>query len=137
MAWPPSTAIATGLGYKGTLPTTLAWGTDGLYSGVIVTSIRPSQMIEEIKVENGAGLTSVQVLINDGVQVEITVVDDRAITWPAAGGTVTLLDPLPTGGSATSTVFQVVDNSYQGARKAAGERTLLVKKYTNITPAAM
>ena len=137
MAWPPTSGISAGLGYIGSLPATLAWGTDGLFSGVIVTSIRPSQMIEEIKVENGVGLTSTQVLLNDGMQVEISCVDDRSVTWPSAGGTVTLLNPLPTGGSATSTVFQVVDNSYQGARKAAGERTLLVKKYTLISPAAM
>jgi hypothetical protein len=137
MAWPPVSNISTGLGYKSALPTTLAWGTDDLYSGVIVTSIRPSQMIEEIKVENGVGNTVTQVLINDGTQVEITCVDDRAVSWPSSGATVTLLNPLPTGTGATSTVFQVVDNSYQGSRKAAGERTLLCKKYTKITPAQL
>ena len=137
MAWPPASNIATGLGYKGVLPTTIAWGTQDLYSGVIVTSIRPAQMIEEIKVENGTGNTATQVLINDGQQVEITVVDDRSITWPSSGGTLTLLSPLPTGLTATSTLFQVVDNSYQGTRKAPGERTLLCKKYTLITPSQM
>jgi hypothetical protein len=137
MAWPPASSIATGLGYKGALPVTLAWGTDGLYSGVIVTSIRPAQMIEEIKIENGTGLTATQVLLNDGVQIELTVVDDRSITWPSSGATLTLLSPLPTGGTATSITLQVVDNSYQGTRKATGERTLLCKKYTLITPSAM
>lgn len=136
-AWPPASSITSGLGYKGSLPTTIAWGTDGLYNGVIVTSIRPSQMIEEIKVENGTGNTATQVLINDGEQVEITVVDDRAISWPASGGTLTLLSPLATGGTATSTTYQVVDNSYQGTRKAPGERTLLCKRYILITPSAM
>lgn len=137
MAWPPASSIAAGLGYKGALPVTLAWGTDGLYSGVIVSSIRPAQMIEEIKIENGTGLTATQVLLNDGMQVEITCVDDRSVSWPSSGATVTLLNPLPTGGTATSTTFQVVDNSYQGTRKASGERTLLCKKYTLITPSAM
>lgn len=137
MAWPPTSNIATGLGYKGSLPVTLAWGTDGLYSGVIVTSIRPAQMIEEIKIENGTGLTATQILLNDGTQVEITCVDDRSTVWPSSGGTVTLLSPLPTGGSATSITLQVVDNAYQGTRKASGERTLLCKKYTLITPSAM
>lgn len=137
MAWPPASNIATGLGYKGALPVTLAWGTDGLYTGVIVTSIRPAQMIEEIKIENGTGLTATQVLLNDGVQVEITCVDDRSVTWPASGNTLTLLSPLPTGGTATSITLQVVDNAYQGTRKATGERTLLCKKYTLITPSQM
>jgi len=136
-AWPPSSNIATGLGYKGALPVTLAWGTDGLVVGAIVTSIRPSQMIEEVKIENGTGLTATQVLLNDGTQVEITCVDDRSFVWPASGATLTLLSPLPTGGTATSITLQVVDNSYQGSRKASGERTLLCKKYTLITPSAM
>jgi hypothetical protein len=137
MAWPPASNIATGLGYKGALPVTLAWGTDGLYTGVIVTSMRPAQMIEEIKVENGTGLTATQVLLNDGTQIEISCIDDRSVTWPSSGATLTLLSPLPTGGTATSITLQVVDNSYQGTRKAPGERTLLCKKYTLITPAQM
>lgn len=137
MAWPPASNIATGLGYKSALPTTLAWGTDGLYSGVIVTSIRPAQMIEEIKVENGTGLTSTQVLLNDGVQIEVSCIDDRSVTWPSSGAVLTLLSPLPTGGAATSIALQVVDNSYQGTRKAPGERTLLCKKYTLLTPSQM
>lgn len=135
--WPPASNISTGLGYKGPLPVTLAWGTDDLYSGVIVTSMRPAQMIEEIKVENGTGLTSTEVLLNDGMQIEVTVVDDRNITWPLAGAVLTLLNPLPTGVSATSILLQVVDNSYQATRKAPGERTLLCKHYTLITPAQM
>lgn len=137
MAWPPTSNIATGLGYRGSLPVTLAWGTDGLYSGVIVTSMRPSQMIEEIKVENGTGLTATEILLNDGLQVEITVVDDRNVSWPASGAILTLLSPLPSGGTATSTTYQVIDNSYQATRKAAGERTLLCKRYTLITPGQM
>lgn len=137
MAWPPASDIATGLGYKGSLPVTLAWGTDQLYSGVIVTSMRPAQMIEEIKVENGTGLTATEVLLNDGTQIEITVVDDRSVTFPSSGGTLTLLSPLPSAAGATSILLQVVDNAYQATRKAPGERTLLCKKYTLITPAQM
>ena len=141
MAWPPTSNIVNGLGYKGSLPVTLAFGTDGLVTlggtGVIVTSIRPMQMIEEIKLENGTGLTATEILLNDGVQIEINCMDDRSLTWPSSGGVVTLLSPLPTGASATSLTVQVVDNSYNGVRKAAGERTLLGKKYTLITPAQM
>ena len=138
MAWPPASSInSTGLGYEGSLPTTLAWGTDGLYPGVIVTSVRDSQMIEEIKIDNGSGITATQIILKDGEQYEITVIDDRSITWPSSGTTVTLYSPLFTGGSATSVTFIVVDNAYAAARKAAGERTLLCKKYTLITPVNM
>jgi len=138
MAWPPTTNInVTGLGYLGSQPATLAWGTDGLYSTAIILSQRSQQMIEEIKVENGNGVTATQVLINDGTQIEITVIDDRALTWPLSGTTITMLTPLPTGGAATSETLEVVDNSYQAARKAPGERTLLCKRYTLVTPASM
>lgn len=140
MAWPPASNLATGLGYLGSLPVTLAWGTDGLYTedgvSVIVLSIRPAQMVEEIPIENGSGVVSTQVLIVQGQQVEITVLDDRSVTaWPKAGQVITVLSPLPSGAAATSTNYEVVDNSYQGSRKAPGERTILAKVYTLITPA--
>lgn len=113
----------------------MAWGTDGIYASVIVKSIRSMQMIEEIKIENGSGLTATQVLLNDGNDVEITVVDDRSVTFPASNGLLVLLDPLPTGAGGTSTTYQVVNNNYNAARKQEGERVLTAKKYTLITPA--
>lgn len=132
MAWPPA-AGSTTFQVHGTLPATIAWGTDGMYSGIIVKSVRVRQMIEEIKIENGSGLTSNQVLLNDGDEVEITCVDDRALTFPASNATITLLSPLPTGAAGTSELFQVIDNSYNAARKQEGERVIMAKKYTLIT----
>lgn len=142
MAWPPQSNIGnTGLGYEtspANLPAALAWGTDGLMTSVIVTSMRSSRMIEEIPIENGNGIVSTQVLLKQGDMVEVTVIDDRNVTWPDSGTVVTtILNPLPNGASATAENFIVVDNSYAAARKAPGERTLLVKKYTLITPANM
>ena len=91
-------------------------------------------MIEEVKIEQGSGLTATEVLINDGDECEMTVVDDRAITWPLAGGTVTLINPQPNGTNGTSELFQVINNNYTVARKVEGERTMLVKRYLLITP---
>ncbi len=135
MAWPPTENQANTYYRRGTAITTLAWGTDTLYAGVIVKSLKSSEMVEEIKIENGTGLTAVLIGLRDGDQVEITVEDDRSVSWPSFMGTVTLLNPRPTGSSATSTSFQVISNDYNAARKQNGERTLLCKVYTLITPA--
>ena len=137
MAFPITFNLASGIGKAGTLPSTLAWGTDGIYTSVIVKSIRASQMIEEIKIENGSGLTVTQILINDGDEVEITVEDDRSITWPMPGSPVTLINPQPNGTSGTSELFQVISNNFSGARKQNGERTIHVKRYTLISPTQM
>jgi hypothetical protein len=67
----------------------------------------------------------------------MTVVDDRAISWPLAGGTVTLINPQPSGAGGTSELYQVINNNYTTARKVEGERTVLAKKYILITPIQM
>ncbi len=127
MAWPPTPSagytINSGIG----APTTIVWGTDGLYTG-IVKSVRSSQMIEEIKIENGTGLTAVQILLDDGVQVEVTVVDDASFAYPEAGEAATIFQGI-TGGSL---IFTVVENSTSNSRKQEGERTITGKKYTLI-----
>lgn len=133
MAWPPAASATTFTARLSTI-TTLAWGTDGIYASVIVKSVRASEMVEEANIANGSGLTAVQVGLKDGEQVEITVEDDRSITWPSFMGLVTLINPRPTGATGTSTVFQVIHNDYNISKKQNGERTLLCKVYTLITP---
>lgn len=131
MAWPP----ATGFTAKGSTPATVSWGTEGIYGGVIVKSVREHEMIEEIKIENGTGLTAMQILLNDGKQMDITVIDDRALTFPLATATITLLEPITATGTVNSgTLMQVVDNDYNAATKQPGERVLVCKRYTLITP---
>ena len=137
MPWPLTFNLSNGVGKAGNLPSLLAWGTDGMYTSVIVKTIRASQMIEEVKIEQGSGLTATDILIYDGDEVELTVVDDRAITFPLAGGTVTLVNPQPNGTGGTSELFQVINNNYTTARKVEGERTMLCKRYLLITPVSM
>jgi hypothetical protein len=131
MAWP---APSAGYQARGSLPTTIAWGTDGVYAGVIVKSVRAMRMIEEIKVENGTGITATQVLLNDGDQVEITVVDDRSVSFPDSGGLLTLINPISGVASPPTEIFQMINNDYNAARKQEGERVFLAKRYTLITP---
>ena len=137
MSWPISFNISQGIGKAGTLPTLLPWGTDGLLSGIIVKTIRASQMISEVQIEQGSGLTATDVLIYDGDEVEMTCVDDRAASWPLAGGTVILNNPQPNGTSATQELYQVINNNFTTARKVEGERTMLCKKYLLILPVQM
>ena len=137
MSWPISFNIANGVGKARSLSSLLAWGTDGIFASVIVKTIRASQMIEEVKIENGSGLTATEILIYDGDECEMTVVDDRSKTWPMAGGTVSLINPQPNGVGGTVELYQVINNNYSVARKVEGERTLLTKKYLLITPISM
>ncbi len=137
MAWPPTPSS----GYSeraasGYATTSLVWGTDGLYGNTvaktaIVKSVRASQMIEEIKIENGTGLTAIQILLNDGQDLEFTVVDDALNVWPTSGSIVTFYTGL-TGNTATT--FQVINSNCNNSRKQEGERVISAKRYTLIAP---
>lgn len=138
MSWPQSFNITTlNIGKNSYLPNLLAWGTEGSYTSVIVRNIRSTPMIEEIKIEQGGGLTATQVLLNDGDEVEFTVIDDRAITWPLTGTTVSLINPQPNGTSGTPEVFMTVNNNYNVAAKSAGERTIIAKRFVLFVPTNM
>jgi hypothetical protein len=139
MAWPQVINLTTqNIGYSTSgIVTILAWGTQGIWNNVIVRNIRSTPMINEIQIEQGGGLTSLDVIINDGDSIEIDVIDDRNLTWPISGGTVTLINPQPNGATAITQLFQVINNNYNVAAKAPGERTFIVKKYSIITPVQM
>lgn len=139
MAWPISYSIANGsfVGKNATIPSLLAWGTDGLYSGIIVKSVRAIPIIEEIVIENGSGINTTHILLNQGDEYEFTVEDDRAVSFPFPGTPVTLLNPMPNGAGATSEVYQTINNNWSGARKVNGERSFLCKRYSLITPVQM
>lgn len=135
MAWPPLSA--GNVQYRGSQPAAIAWGTDGIYTAAIVKSIRSSLMLDEIKIEQGSGLTALTVNLKDGTDVEITVVDDRNVAFPDWMTTIALIDPrtATTGQLSSTTTFQVMKNDFSGARKQDGERTISAKLYTLITPA--
>ena len=138
MAWPPTFNLATNsIGKAGSLPSVLAFGTDGIFTGIIVKTIRSSQMIEEIKIEQGSGLTATDILIDDGDEVEIVCIDDRGYSWPLAGGVVTVVNPQPSGLSPSTETYQVINNNFSSARKTDGERTILAKRYSIVSPVQM
>jgi len=147
MAWPPSLPST---GFKSEGITTFIWGTDafaaasGILQGngstYIVNSIRASERVEPFVIENGTGLTAAQILLLDGQDYEITVIDDTAIlTPPAAGGVGLIQIPGIGGGSAGTPLFTVVaalviSGNVALAKKQPGERVLAVKTYTLFTP---
>jgi len=138
VSWPPSRNIQNGLGAVGSPPSALAWGSEGLWSGLIVKSLRATEMVQELNIENGTGLTSVNIILFDGDQIEITVQDDRNVTFVRTGGIITtILNPLPNGAAATAENFQVVNSSYSAQQKQNGERSFTCKKYLLITPLQM
>ncbi len=97
----------------------------------IVKSVRSSERIQEFTVENGTGLTATEILLRDGYDYEITVVDDANLTPPTVGQVMTLDDPV----TATSFPFLVCNNNYNAARKQDGERVLLCKSFRLFTVA--
>jgi hypothetical protein len=126
MSWPPSTnsyfKIQTG-------GTQIRWGTDGLYGSYIVVSATPADEIETLYVENGTGLKAVRVMLFQGRRYNITVVDDHLISPPSFGTMITLLDPMNAG---VGNSFIVIENSYNAARKEAGQRVILAEFVTLI-----
>lgn len=130
MAWPPA---LPSVGFKSEGYTTIVWGTDfastDSFSGYIVVSVRPAQRVENPIIENGSGLTATSILLIDGYNYEITVVDDTAVSAPASGSVVSVTVP----DNASAVTMWVIDNSYAAARKQPGERTLLCRSYTLFT----
>ena len=137
-SWPPSFNITTyAMGANSSLPSLIGFGTDGIYPNVIVKSARPSKMIEEVKWENGSGLTAGQVLLYDGDLMELDVIDDRAVTWPQPGTPVTLYNPQPNGTFAPTELYMTVNNNYNAVQKQPGERTLRCVRYSLFNPTQM
>lgn len=107
--------------------TTLVWGTDGAYSGYIVTSANESQRIEEIDIENGTGFEAIVILLNKGLDVDIEVIDDTAVTPPAFGAIVTLSTPFG------SIPMLRIESKASQARKREGMRTFTFKSFNAIS----
>jgi antitoxin component of MazEF toxin-antitoxin module len=123
MAFPPTSNINAGYIATGTLPATIAWGTDGTLPNLayIVKSVKATDVAEYIYIENGTGLRTKRIGLIQGREVEITVEDDLAISPPVKGANVNLLDPL---NNFASHNFVVLDNNYNAARKQNGERII-------------
>lgn len=129
MAWPP----APSTGYIAEGVTNIRWGTEGTqFNGfaAIVKSIRANDRVQEFTVENGTGLTATEILLDDGVDYEITIVDQATLPAPSIGDVVALDNPLD---GVSDMSFLVCNNNYNAARKQDGERVILAKAFTLIS----
>lgn len=141
--WPPTSGVTTGYEVDGDLPTSIRWGTDGLLSVPSLTSVavvmrmNEKELVDVTKLSNGTGIDNVRVRLKQGTQWTVTVRDNQELTFPKIGGSVTIVDAQ---GSIGTLGFQyvatVVENDYEAALKAPGERTLLVEKLTLIETAS-
>lgn len=107
--------------------TTIVWGTEGIFSSYIVVSANESQRIEEIDIEQGAGFEAIVILLNKGIDVELEVIDDTAITPPTiASNPFVLVTPYGT------TNMLLVGNKASQARKREGMRVFSFRSYNAI-----
>tara|TARA_R110000868_G_scaffold245626_7_gene502229 strand:+ start:15298 stop:15708 length:411 start_codon:yes stop_codon:yes gene_type:complete len=118
--------VSTGYASQGT--TTIVWGTDGLWSTYIVSRATEKDIIENVKLTNGTGITLTRVQLKDGRQWDLTVRDDTAMTPPTAGSTITVVDA---GGLISSSKLnytgRVVESSWDTSSKQAAERSVTVE----------
>lgn len=136
--WPAVSGRDPGLTIKGV--TTIMWGTPGIlvspkpasgYYAVLRVNQRP--ILDRSKLPTGAGQTSTDVILQDGVTMEMTVRDDSQMTPPVINTACTVVDISGLIGLSGSTPLagvtysaRVVDNNYETAVKQAGERVLVL-----------
>ena len=126
--------------------TTITWGTDGFglsgfgntsqvgwqgVAGYIVVSASQEDRIEEIDITQAAGFTAIVILLNDGKNVNIEVIDDTSINPPTINN-----NPL-TFSSPFSASFNVllVASKADAAKKREGFRTFTLKSFNAIVGA--
>jgi len=118
--------VSTGYASQGV--TTIVWGTDGLWSTYIVSRAAEKDIVENVKLTNGTGITLTRVQLKDGRQWDLTVRDDTAMTPPTTGSTITVVDA---GGLISSSKLnytgRVVESSWDTSSKQAAERSVTVE----------
>ena len=115
-------------GYAAQGVTTIVWGTDGLWSTYIVSRATEKDMVENVKLTNGTGITITRVQLKDGRQWDLTVRDDTGMSAPTTGSTLTVVDA---GGLISSSKLnytgRVVESSWDTSSKQAAERSVTVE----------
>ena len=130
--------------------TTIRWGT-APWGSYALTVIRASQreVVDSVKLQQGAGLSSTRLIVRDGVVWDLTVRDDTRLGKAdlRTGSSVNIFDyaGLLTGNATAASGFQtpdvdtgavyaatVVESSYEAGMKEDGKRTITVERLTLI-----
>ncbi len=131
MAWPTNNS-----NYSATGVTTIKWGTGGAWANAptaIVISADQAREVEKIYLEQGDGLKSTRILLNQGTNWDFTIQDDSTIfaSPPNIGENVVVANFLGTGANYTYKGM-IIDSNYKAARKQEGQRVLRVENLTLI-----
>lgn len=105
----------------------IVWGTEGLMGNYIVLSASSSQRIEEIKINQGAGFTAIVVLMMDGIDVDVEVIDDTSQTPPTIA-----LNPYMIVTPYGAIPMLMVANAANQAPKREGHRTFKFSSFVAI-----
>lgn len=121
------TAVAA-TGYSAQGVTNIRWGTTGLVGTYIVTRFSQRELVENIKLPNGTGITATRIQLKDGIQFDVTVREIDDATPPKIGDLVAVLDEAKlVSGARANYSARVVDNNYDIAPKKEGERHLVLE----------
>jgi len=118
----------------------VVWGTDiyaatttpgsssNTFGGALIKSIRNGERNSEHSIENGAGITAIFILLKDGCDFEISLVDNATLTsMPTGGDVLTFLNPLTGTATATALCLGIVADV---ERKREGGITISAKQFT-------
>jgi len=115
--------------------TTIRWGTSspnavlqaGLNTAIVKKIVYKRLGGAPTLIQDNNGFTAVLVGINDGDELQVTAVDDTAITWPVQYDIVSMKVP----GAANAKNFIMIDDGIDLERKREGERTMTMNYFTN------
>ena len=107
--------------------TYLIWGTDGVLQKYLVMSLSNKDRIIETGIEQGAGFTAIEILLKDGNDIDIEVVDTTEFAPPTLSQNPFLI----VTPNATYTALMVGQSSNL-ARKREGMRNWSFKSFTAI-----
>ena len=107
--------------------TYLIWGTDGVLQKYLVTSMSNKDRIVDLTIEQGAGFSAIEILMLDGQDIEIEVVDTTQYAPPTIAS-----NPFVVAGPFGNYVVLMVAQNATLARKREGMRSWTFKSFTAI-----
>ncbi len=120
--------------------TTVRWGTgsanantgNAVLQNALNTAIVKKIMYKRLGgaptlIQDNNGFTAILVGLNDGDELQITCVDDTAITWPVQYDIITMKVP----GAANAKNFILIEDGIDLERKREGDHTMTVNWFTN------
>ena len=104
----------------------IVWGTDGIYPPSIVVTANEEARVDKTTIMQGTGFTAILILLLDGYDVDIELIQDTSIPGNAIGSVATLSTPY-------GSIPMVCEKSkYSQSRKTEGHVTYNFASYNAI-----